>query len=146
MGCLFLKRITLYVEEGEFMKKHLVFVYGTLRKGGSNAHFLQNAKCIEHGCYTEGQLYDTGLGYPALVPEKDKWVTGELYEVSTRELEQLDELEDFVENRADNLYDRVRVKVNTTNIIEEAFVYVMRIKKSHYVSIVENDWLKYLNK
>ncbi|MED1864927.1 gamma-glutamylcyclotransferase [Fictibacillus nanhaiensis] len=128
------------------MKNHLVFVYGTLRKGGSNTSLLKHAKYIEHRCYTEGQLYDTGLGYPALVPEKDKWVTGELYEVSTSELEQLDELEDFVENRADNLYERNLAMVHTTNGIEEAFVYVMRIKKSHFILIVENDWITYLSK
>ncbi|MBN3554488.1 gamma-glutamylcyclotransferase [Fictibacillus nanhaiensis] len=128
------------------MKKHLVFVYGTLRKDGSNAHFLQHVIYIEHRCYAEGQLYDTGWGYPALILEKDKWVTGELYEVTTEELKQLDELEDFVENRADNLYDRISAKVHTTNGKEEAFVYVMRIKESHFVPLVENDWIRYLNK
>lgn len=128
------------------MKKQLVFVYGTLRKEGSNAHYLQNAKYIEHRCYAEGQLYDTGWGYPALILEKDKWVTGELYEVTTEELKQLDELEDFVENRAGNLYDRITVMIHTASGKEEAIMYVMRNKKNHFISIVENDWIRYLNK
>jgi gamma-glutamylcyclotransferase (GGCT)/AIG2-like uncharacterized protein YtfP len=131
----------LYEKEGEFMK---LFVYGTLRKEGSNAHYLQNAKYIEHSCYAEGQLYDTGCGYPALILEKDKWVTGELYEVTKEELKQIDELEDFVENRADNLYDRITVRIHTTSGKEEAIMYVMRNKKNHFISIVENDWIKYL--
>ena len=126
------------------MKKQLLFVYGTLRKEGSNAHYLQNAKYIEHSCYAEGQLYDTGWGYPALILEKDKWVTGELYEVTTEELKQIDELEDYVENRADNLYDRITVMIHTTSGKEEAIMYVMINKKKHFESIIENDWIKYL--
>ncbi|ANC76178.1 hypothetical protein ABE65_004875 [Fictibacillus phosphorivorans] len=131
--------------DGDYMKKHLVFVYGTLQKDGSNDHFLEHATYIEQRCYVEGQLYDTGWGYPALVLDKESWVIGELYEISTSELEQLDELEDFVENRADNLYDRISVTVHTTNSKVEAFVYMMRIKKSHFVSILENDWIKYIH-
>ncbi|MGM0806187.1 MAG: gamma-glutamylcyclotransferase family protein [Bacillota bacterium] len=128
------------------MKKQLVFVYGTLRKEGSNAHYLQNATYIEHRCYAEGQLYDTGCGYPALVLEKNKWVTGELYEVTTEELKRLDELEDFVENRADNLYDRIVVKIKTSVGDIEAIMYVMNAITNDFISIEENDWIKYLHR
>ncbi|MBH0170017.1 gamma-glutamylcyclotransferase family protein [Fictibacillus sp. 18YEL24] len=128
------------------MKKQLVFVYGTLRKEGSNAHYLQNATYIEHRCYAEGQLYDTGCGYPALVLEKNKWVTGELYEVTTEELKRLDELEDFVENRADNLYDRIVVKIKTSVGDIEAIMYVMNAITNDFISIEDNDWIKYLHR
>ncbi|MGA4720969.1 gamma-glutamylcyclotransferase family protein [Fictibacillus nanhaiensis] len=128
------------------MKKQLVFVYGTLRKEGSNAHYLLNAKYIEHSCYAEGQLYDTGCGYPALVLEKDKWVTGELYEVTTEELKRLDELEDFIENRANNLYDRIVARIKTSAGDIEALVYVMNTKANHFISIEDNDWIKYLHR
>ena len=128
------------------MKKQLVFVYGTLRKEGSNAHFLKNATYIEHRCYAEGQLYDTGLGYPALILEEDKWVTGELYEVTKEELKRLDELEDFVENRANNLYDRIVAKIKTSVGDKEALMYVMNTKANDFISIEENDWIKYLQR
>lgn len=127
------------------MKKLLVFVYGTLRKGGSNDHYLNEAVCVEQKCFTEGQLYDTGCGYPALIVEKGKWVTGELYEVTPDELNRLDRLEDYEENGSNNLYDRIIAKIRTLNGEVEALLYIMKKKEMHFLPISENDWLKYLN-
>lgn len=128
------------------MAKHLVFVYGTLRKGGSNDHYLQKAVCVEEKCFTEGQLYDTGWGYPALVIESGKWVTGELYEVTPHELKGLDQLEDFEENRTNNLYNRIVATIRTTARETEALLYIMKKKEKHFLPIEENDWLLYLDK
>ncbi|MFG6496430.1 gamma-glutamylcyclotransferase [Fictibacillus sp. UD] len=128
------------------MEKHLVFVYGTLRKGGSNDHYLEKAVCVEEKCYTEGQLYDTGWGYPALVVESGKWVTGELYEITHDELKHLDRLEDYEESGTNNLYDRIVAKIRTPDGELEALLYIMKKKEKHFLPIPENDWLKYLNK
>jgi len=57
----------------------LVFVYGTLKRGssyhdrylGGCGRFLGRARIF-------GELWDTGWGYPALVPGVG-WVYGELY-------------------------------------------------------------------
>lgn len=127
------------------MEKLLVFVYGTLRKGGSNDHYLNKAVCVEKKCFTEGQLYDTGSGYPALIVEGGKWVTGELYEVTPDELTQLDRLEDYEENGSNNLYDRIIAKIRTSEGEIDALVYIMKEKEKHFLTITENDWLKYLN-
>ncbi|MDM5317473.1 gamma-glutamylcyclotransferase family protein [Fictibacillus sp. b24] len=128
------------------MAKHLVFVYGTLRKGGSNDHFLNKAVYIEEKCFAEGQLYDTGFGYPALVVESGKWVTGELYKVTSDDLKRLDRLEDFEENGTNNLYDRIIATIRTTVGEIEALLYIMKKKEKHFLPIPENDWLKYFNK
>jgi len=72
-----------------------VFVYGTLKRGGSNHHFLEGQRFV-----TEAQtkplfaLYDLG-GYPGLVRtlEAPESVMGELWEVDELALSRLDVLE-----------------------------------------------------
>lgn len=126
------------------MNKHLVFVYGTLRKGESNSHYLNEAECVEENCLIEGTLYDTKCGYPALLQTKGKIsVVGELYEVTDKELKQLDELEDYHENGTNNLYERILAKIQTPNGEREVIVYVMNEAKEHFTPIQENDWVSY---
>ena len=76
------------------MNKHLVFVYGTLRRGGVGAmpirfpdsKFIADAK-------VSGSLYDLGA-YPGLIlDESNSSVTGEVYEVDDQTLNKLDEFE-----------------------------------------------------
>jgi gamma-glutamylcyclotransferase (GGCT)/AIG2-like uncharacterized protein YtfP len=126
------------------MNDHLVFVYGTLRKGESNAHFLDNAKCVDENCTIEGQLYDTGYGYPALFMEKGAFpVKGELYKVTSEQLKRLDRLEGYEAGALNNLYERVVEKISTPDGEKEGIVYVM-MKKSNYFKLIErNDWCKY---
>jgi gamma-glutamylcyclotransferase (GGCT)/AIG2-like uncharacterized protein YtfP len=126
------------------MNKHLVFVYGTLRKGESNDHYLNQANCIEKNCFIEGTLFDTNWGYPALLQTRGKVpVAGELYEVTEEELKELDLLEDYMENGNNNLYDRIIATIQTSNGEREAIVYVMNEAKEHFIPIKENDWVLY---
>lgn len=128
------------------MKGHLVFVYGTLRKGEKYSYFLQEAECLEENCTIEGQLYDTGWGYPALLLERGKVpVKGELYRVTSDQLKKLDLLEDYKENGTNNLYERVIVKVLSEGGEKEAIVYVMTTTKDHFIRIESNDWVLYGN-
>ena len=41
-----------------------VFVYGTLRRGQTNAHYMLGATCIADRNWTYGKLFDTNEGYP----------------------------------------------------------------------------------
>jgi gamma-glutamylcyclotransferase (GGCT)/AIG2-like uncharacterized protein YtfP len=124
------------------MNNHLVFVYGTLRKGEKYSYYLNEAECLEENCTIEGQLYDTGWGYPALLLEGSKIpVKGELYRVTTEQLIELDKLEDYEENGTNNLYERITVKVTTENGEQEAIVYVMNSIKDHFNKIDGNDWI-----
>jgi len=71
-----------------------IFVYGTLKKGfynhsclGNNCKFLGNKKILG---YT---LHDTGKGYPAAVETKNKFITGELYDISPTQYKSIKAME-----------------------------------------------------
>jgi gamma-glutamylcyclotransferase (GGCT)/AIG2-like uncharacterized protein YtfP len=89
------------------MNKHLVFVYGTLRRGGAGAmsirfpesNFIANAK-------VSGSLYDLGAYPGLLVNESNSLVTGEVYEVDDETLKELDEFE------AASSYRRKQVEIS----------------------------------
>jgi gamma-glutamylcyclotransferase (GGCT)/AIG2-like uncharacterized protein YtfP len=73
----------------------VIFVYGTLKRGGSNHRHLQNAKYLGDAETTRGyRMYDAG-GYPALVRDTTGTVhiPGELWEVDDRHLARLDRFE-----------------------------------------------------
>ena len=75
----------------------LLFVYGTLRRGGSNdiARLLPEAVRI-CGARMRGHLFDLG-DYPALVADASAaWVEGEIYEIPEHGWSALDALEDVV--------------------------------------------------
>lgn len=60
-----------------------LFVYGTLMEGQSRHHLLRSWGNPTSMCPAKapGLLFDTGRGYPCLLPEEGKmhWVRGELY-------------------------------------------------------------------
>jgi len=92
-------------EEGE-----LVFVYGSLRSGGSNAARMEGAEFLCEAS-VPGFLY-RAAGAPGLVVGKlpDPRVRGELYRVSVDHLQRLDELEGL-DPRGEERGDRRRTRV-----------------------------------
>lgn len=72
---------------------HLLFVYGSLKRGFSNHPLLVTAHFVGE-CRTEAryQLLVFGI-YPALSEGGDRAIAGELYAVDTRLLFELDEFE-----------------------------------------------------
>ncbi|MDT8860654.1 gamma-glutamylcyclotransferase [Alkalihalobacillus sp. MEB130] len=126
-------------------KKHRVFVYGTLRKGGANDHYLNGATCICERCWVYGALHDTSFGYPVLKETEQRRIIGELYEVSNEQLAQLDVLEDFIATRESNEYERVVRTVFTEKSESEAFFYIAGKRLEQVDRLIkENDWLAYL--
>ncbi|WP_373231763.1 gamma-glutamylcyclotransferase [Cohnella sp.] len=107
----------------------LVFVYGSLRKHEGNHRLLESAQLISSQCSTEGYLYDTGHGYPALVQNHKGRVYGELYQVSPGILRRLDALEGFYGEGKNNDYERVVQSIQTDTGVKEAFVYVYQQSK-----------------
>ncbi|WED22127.1 gamma-glutamylcyclotransferase [Vibrio sp. JC009] len=83
--------------------QHLVFVYGTLRKGECNHHLLESSEYL--GMYEtepDYQLFDLGE-YPGLSDGKSS-VTGEVYHIDEATLAKLDLLEDVpVEYRRESI-------------------------------------------
>ena len=80
-------------------ERKLVFVYGTLKRGGSNHHYLANQKFLGEARTAPGfRLYELG-GYPGMVAQSadQNGVTGEVWSVDTVALKNLDELEGLSE-------------------------------------------------
>ena len=73
------------------MNEEIIFVYGTLMRGETNAHYLDNSKKIGNG-YIDGYQLLQLDGYPGIIPGEGK-VFGELYIVDEKTKEQLDILE-----------------------------------------------------
>ncbi|MDA0128899.1 gamma-glutamylcyclotransferase [Vibrio sp. MarTm2] len=83
--------------------QHLLFVYGTLRKGQSNQSFLDSAEFLgQHETLPEYALYDLGA-YPA-VTAGHRSIVGEVYLIDDDTLAKIDELEDVpVEYRREQI-------------------------------------------
>lgn len=98
--------------------RELVFVYGTLRRGGSNAFRMKGAKLLGRG-YVAGKLY-TISWYPGLVLGKAGGiVTGEVFRVGPEQIRALDEFEGLSAGEIEGSeYRRVKVEC----IIESAAV------------------------
>ncbi len=74
------------------MNGERVFVYGTLRRGGSNHFRMAGAEFISVGT-VNGRLYQIDW-YPGLVPDESAGeVPGEVYQVSPGVLDELDRFE-----------------------------------------------------
>ncbi|MGD8111977.1 gamma-glutamylcyclotransferase family protein [Vibrio sp. TRT 21S02] len=83
--------------------QHLVFVYGTLRQGESNHHFLASAQLLGvHETQPTYALHDLGA-YPALT-EGQHSIRGEVYLIDSDTLQTLDRLEEVpVEYRRETI-------------------------------------------
>jgi gamma-glutamylaminecyclotransferase len=76
------------------MNKHLVFVYGSLKQGFGNHHFLRTATLLE-ATRTGSRAFrmESMGGFPAVVKNGSYAIEGELYEVDDETLRNLDRLE-----------------------------------------------------
>ncbi|HDR7800435.1 gamma-glutamylcyclotransferase [Bacillus tropicus] len=122
---------------------HYVFVYGTLRKEQTNAHYMQGAICIADEAWTYGKLFDTNEGYPAMTYSSEEEVYGEVYEVNDEILRKLDELEEYTGNAETDLYDRIKQTVYAADREIEAYVYIAQDKKMILKVIDSGDWVEY---
>ncbi len=115
----------------------LVAVYGTLRTGEKNQHFVKNAVSVRN-CTIKGTLYDTGWGFPALVLKGTAPVAGELVEITLETWRRVDRLEGYP-----SFYDRLLTKVKLEDgSMVEAWVYVMNTPPRQATVIASGDWKK----
>ncbi len=76
----------------------LVFVYGRMRRGEADHHFLKGARHVaDIATAALFELVDLG-GLPGLIEGGDCAIEGEVYAVSTSTLAMIDELEDHPES------------------------------------------------
>ncbi|USD64979.1 gamma-glutamylcyclotransferase [Vibrio sp. SCSIO 43136] len=110
--------------------EHLVFVYGTLRQGEPNHHFLEGCELVaQHRTAPSYALYDLGP-YPGLI-EGQQEVNGEIYRISPEVLVRLDHLEDVP-------YEYRREKIDTP--YGEAWIYLYQDKNALSERIDSGDW------
>ena len=129
----------------------LLFVYGTLRRGGSNdiARIAPDAR-FESFARVRGRLYDVNGRWPALVLDaKADWVSGEIYAVPPHAWPALDALEDPVTpQRPDGAYFKITAQVEMTGAATaatvEATLYTANPATTPLLRpIVSGDWMAY---
>lgn len=92
------------------MSAHPVFVYGTLKKGGSNHFRMADSEFVGEGRIS-GRMYRIDW-YPALVCGGEGFVKGELYLVSDKDLAALDAFEGITPDADEQReYHRVKTEV-----------------------------------
>jgi gamma-glutamylcyclotransferase (GGCT)/AIG2-like uncharacterized protein YtfP len=121
------------------MNKHLIFVYGTLRRGGAGAMSVRfpGAKFIADA-KVSGDLYDMGAYPGLLVKESGSTVVGEVYEVDEEILDELDEFE------ASSRYLRKQVEISLDSRRRACWVYEPDTEfYSPRTLITSGDWVEY---
>lgn len=121
------------------MNKHLVFVYGTLRRGSAGAMSgrFSGAKFIADA-QVSGSLYDLGAYPGLLVDEPNSLVIGEVYEVDDETLNELDDFE------ASSHYRRKQVEISFGSDRNVCWVYEPNPEfYSLRKLIASGDWIEY---
>lgn len=108
-----------------------VFVYGSLKKGYYNHHFLDKSKFIKKAYLKNYTLYyDYNKKYPSLYDVDNGYlVSGEIYEINYDILNELDILEEV-----GILYKRVNVNISDYN----CYLYVSLKKEDNLVAVKNN--------
>lgn len=121
------------------MNKHLVFVYGSLRRGGKGAMSIRfpDSKFIADA-QVSGSLYDLGAYPGLLLDESNSSVIGEVYEVDDELLKKLDEFE------ASGNYRRKQVEIPLGTHRKVCWVYEPDPDfYSLRTLITSGDWIEY---
>lgn len=121
------------------MNKHLVFVYGTLRRGGAGAMSIRfpNSKFIADA-KVSASLYDLGAYPGLLLDESNSSVIGEVYEVDDEILNKLDEFE------ASSNYLRKQVEISLGSHSRLCWTYEPNPEfYSPRTLITSGDWVEY---
>jgi gamma-glutamylcyclotransferase (GGCT)/AIG2-like uncharacterized protein YtfP len=121
------------------MNKHLVFVYGTLRRGGARAMSIRfpDSKFIADA-QVSGSLYDLGAYPGLLLNESNSSVIGEVYEVDDEILNKLDDFE------ASSNYWRKQVEISLEDHRRTCWIYEPNPEfYSLRTLITSGDWMEY---
>ena len=118
----------------------LLFAYGTLKQGGKYHCYLEEAELVEERATAKGILYDTGMGYPAMILSDSGQIEGEVYEIPDVLWPALDFLEDYSGNPETDMYDKVTVEVEVGNKSMETIVYIAKSEKLLKERIETGKW------
>ena len=103
-------------------RRHAVFVYGTLKRGGSNHACLAGQQFIGPARSVPGYTLVALGDYPGMIrqPDDSAGVTGELWRVDDAALAVLDELEGV----AEGLYTRITLALQPPAGAASALAYL----------------------
>lgn len=108
-----------------------VFVYGTLKQGQRNDHFLREAGFDGHftteSCYS---MYEFG-GYPAVCLDGGHAIEGEVYRVGNRQFQELDDLE---------WYPRFYQRIEIATRHGQAWMYIVQPELCHGKVLLAGRW------
>lgn len=120
------------------MKQYKVGVYGTLRKGFGNHHYMSGSPQIAEGVIKGYTMRASGIPF---VHPGDGEVYVEVYSVDETDMPDIDALEGHP-----RWYKREIVPVHTSDGIVEAWVYLMPERLVDDVQIVESgNYSTYVN-
>ncbi|SFB87625.1 Uncharacterized conserved protein YtfP, gamma-glutamylcyclotransferase (GGCT)/AIG2-like family [Marinospirillum celere] len=116
--------------------KNRVAVYGTLKQGLANHHYLEKARFLGKDSVTNLVLYDLGP-YPGAKLATSKGIEIEIYEVDSLTLAQLDQLEGVNrQNNEQGLYYRTQLKTR----LGPAWVYIYNPSVNDRTPIRQGGW------
>src|SRR5690606_2571906 len=118
----------------------MLVAYGTLKQGGKYHCYLEEAELVEEQATAKGTLYDTGMGYPAMVLSDNGQVEGEIYEIPDVLWPALDYLEDYSGNPETDLYEKVTITVQAGSETLETLVYLAKDEKILKQQISTGTW------
>ncbi|MDQ2975259.1 MAG: gamma-glutamylcyclotransferase [Acidobacteriota bacterium] len=121
------------------MNKHLVFVYGTLRRGDARAMSIRfpNSKFIAEA-KVSGSLYDLGAYPGLLLNESNSMVIGEVYEVDDGILDKLD----YIEASSD--YRRRQFEISLGTHRKACWIYEPNPEFYSLLTLISSgDWIEY---
>jgi gamma-glutamylcyclotransferase (GGCT)/AIG2-like uncharacterized protein YtfP len=121
------------------MNKHLVFIYGSLRRGSAGAMSIRfpGSKFIAEA-QVSGSLYDLGAYPGLLLNESNSNVIGEVYEVDDETLKRLDDFE------VSSNYWRKQVEISLGDDRKMCWTYEPNPEfYSLRTLITSGDWIEY---
>ena len=121
------------------MKKTLISVYGSLRKGMGNDHLLSTSEYLgEFQTKPEFSLYSLGF-YPGLKTGGTTSVTMEVYSVDDTVAERVDRLEGYSPGGNNTFYDKIPIE--TPYGEASVYIYVNDIPQERLVE--SGDWKQF---
>ena len=111
--------------------RHRVFVYGTLKRGQRNCHYLRDAEYVGRFVTRPGYSMYCFDSYPAVCLGGRHAVYGEVFHVSDAQFERLDELE---------LYPDYYQRIEIATRYGDAWMYVVTRERCRGRPLVTGDW------
>ena len=119
-------------------KIELVAVYGSLRKGFHNSHYLEGCKCL--GEFDTNPIYDLYAvcsSFPGLIEKGNTSIRMEVYSTSNKVREQIDRLEGYdADNKDKNHYNKIVIDTP----FGKAFTYIYNHSTVRFPKIESGDW------